>query len=278
MKLPDIGMDVLRLVADLALVMVIFVPLERLCAARGQKVFRPAFWTDIGYYFIDGLVPKLLLVLPLSLVAWSIHHAVPGGYYARVAQLPVGVRLAGALLVGELGYYWAHRAMHTVPFLWRFHAIHHQAEHMDWLVNTRSHPLDLVFGRLCSLTPMYVLGLAQPMGGHLDIVPLLFALIGSLWGFFVHANLNWRFGWLEWVVSTPAFHHWHHTNDDPALIDKNYASMLPWLDRLFATHYLPPTLPVVYGISDKLPPDLAGQLAYPLSKRPAMSAFGVPNR
>ncbi len=278
MKLSDITMDVLRLVADLALVMVIFVPLERFCAARGQKIVRPAFWTDIGYYFIDGLLPKLLLVLPLSLIAWSVHHAVPGGYYARVGHLPVGVRLAGALLVGELGYYWAHRAMHQVPVLWRFHAIHHQAEHMDWLVNTRSHPLDIFFGRLCSLTPMYVLGLAQPMGGHLDIVPLLFALIGSLWGFFVHANLNWRFGWLEWVVSTPAFHHWHHTNDDPALIDKNYASMLPWLDRLFGTHYLPPTLPVVYGISDKLPPDLAGQLAYPLSKRPAMPAFGVPNR
>ncbi len=275
MHLGSLPIDLAKLAADLLLVIAIFVPLERLFAARRQKILRPAIWTDLGYYVIGGLMPKLLLILPLSALAWVAHHALPGGYFAAVARLPVGVRLAGALVVGEVGYYWGHRWMHEIPALWRFHAIHHAAEHMDWLVNTRSHPLDIFFGRICGLVPLYLTGLAQPMGNKLDTVPLLFALIGSLWGFFVHANLKWRFGPLEWLVATPAFHHWHHTNDGPDLIDKNYASMLPWVDRLFGTHYLPARLPEAYGIDAKLPQSLTGQLLYPLDTRTARPAAMV---
>ncbi len=259
--------DLAKLAAYLALVIVIFVPLERLCAARRQKILRAAFWTDLGYYVIGGLLPKLLLILPLSVLAAVAHRLVPAGYYAHVAHLPMAVRLAAALVVGDVGYYWGHRWMHEVPVLWRFHAIHHAAEDMDWLVNTRSHPLDTVFGRLCGLTPLYLLGLAQPMAGRLDSVPLLFALIGSLWGFFIHANLRWRFGWLEQLMATPAFHHWHHTNDGPEVINRNYAAMLPWVDRLFGSFYLPGRLPGVYGIDAKLPESLGGQLMYPLASR-----------
>ena len=124
-----------------------------------------------------------------------------------------------------------------------------------------------MFGRFCGLVPLYLTGLAQPMGNRVDTVPLLFALIGSLWGFFVHANLNWRFGWLEGAVATPAFHHWHHTNDSRDLIDKNYAAMLPFVDRLFGTYYLPRRLPDTYGISAKLPAGLGGQLLYPMRAR-----------
>jgi sterol desaturase/sphingolipid hydroxylase (fatty acid hydroxylase superfamily) len=265
MHVSSFTRELIRVVAYLLLVMAIFIPLERLFAARAQKVFRPAFLIDLGYYLIGSVAPKLLLILPLSALAWALHRAVPGGYYAEVARLPVVVRLAGAMVVGEIGYYWAHRAMHRYPALWRMHAIHHQAEAMDWLVNTRAHPFDVFFGRFCGLVPIYVLGLGQPMGNHVDTVPMLFALIGGMWGFFVHANVNWRFGWLEAVIATPAFHHWHHTNDGAELIGKNYASTLPWLDRLFGTHHLPPALPATYGIDHEIPSDLIGQLAYPLT-------------
>ncbi len=267
MHLSAFALEIAKVAAFLALVVVIFVPLERAFAARKQKMIRPSFRTDVAYYFIDSLLPKLLLIAPLSVLAWAVHHAVPSGYFATVARLPLGLRLAGALVVGDVGFYWGHRWMHEVPALWRFHAIHHAAEDMDWLVNTRSHPLDIVFGRLCGLMPLYALGLAQPMGNRIDTVPLLVALIGSLWGFFVHANLRWRFGWLEWAIATPAFHHWHHTKDGPAFIDKNYAAMLPWVDRLFGTYYLPGHLPASYGIEAKLPSGLAGQMMYPFLER-----------
>jgi sterol desaturase/sphingolipid hydroxylase (fatty acid hydroxylase superfamily) len=272
MQLPSIIIDLFRLAVLLLLVMAIFVPLERLFAARRQKLLRPAFWTDLGYYIINGLLPKMLLILPLSALAWALHRTIPSTYYLHVARLPIGLRLAGALVVGEIGFYWGHRWMHEIPALWRFHAIHHRAEQMDWLVNTRAHPIDIVIGRLSGLVPMYMLGLAQPMGRSLDLVPVLFAFIGSLWGYFIHANLNWRLGPLEWIVATPAFHHWHHTNDGPELLDKNYASMLPWIDRLFGTHYLPKTLPKSYGTHTPIPEGLGAQLIYPLHQAPARVA------
>jgi sterol desaturase/sphingolipid hydroxylase (fatty acid hydroxylase superfamily) len=265
MHLPGVFVDIARLSIWLALILAVFVPLERAFGARRQAVLRGMFATDLGYYFLGNLLPKLLLIVPISVIAWAAHRAVPSGYYWELSRVPVWARLAGALLVGEAGYYWAHRLMHEVPFLWRFHAVHHSAEEMDFLVNVRTHPVDGFFGRFCALAPLYVLGLAQPMGNHLDTVPLLFAIIASLWGFFVHANVRWRFGWIERVIATPAFHHWHHTNDGVAVRGKNYASMLPLMDLCFGSYHVPKHLPASYGIDEPMPGDLAGQLLHPWS-------------
>ncbi len=261
--LPPFALDIVRLVIWLLLLMVIFVPLERLFAVNPQKVFRKAFTVDLGYYFLNSLLPKAVLVVPMALIAWALHYVIPHGLHSRVAGLPLWARLAAALVVGEFGFYWGHRWTHEVPFLWRFHAIHHSAEQIDWLVNTRAHPLDIVFVRLCGFVPMIALGLAQPMmGNRVDVVPLLILLLGTLWGFFIHANLRWRFGWLGLLISTPAFHHWHHTNDEH--VNKNYASMLPWIDKLFGTWYAPKKQwPTKYGIDGTMAPSLPEQLVQP---------------
>jgi len=96
-----------------------------------------------------------------------------------------------------------------------------------------------------------------------DVVPLLIMLVATLWGFFIHANVRWRFGWLGLLVSTPAFHHWHHTNDEH--VNKNFASMLPFMDRLFGTCYMPKNhWPKKYGIDAAIAPGLAAQLLQPL--------------
>jgi sterol desaturase/sphingolipid hydroxylase (fatty acid hydroxylase superfamily) len=262
--LPAFFVDIARLCVWLLLLMAIFVPLERLFSAHPQKIFRKFFFRDLGYYFLSGILPKILLVIPMAMIAWVLHRIVPGEWHTWVAGMPLKFRLAGALVVGELGFYWGHRWTHEIPFLWRFHVVHHSAEEVDWLVNTRAHPLDIVFVRLCGFVPMYALGLAQPMAGRsVDVVPLLIMLIATLWGFFIHSNIRWRFGWLSFFVSTPAFHHWHHTNDEN--INKNYASMLPWMDKLFGTWYLPrKQWPSKYGTDTALPAGIAHQLVYPI--------------
>ncbi len=262
--LLSLALEIFKLNVWLMLLMMIFVPLERLCSVHSQKLLRKGIATDLAYYFLSGTLPKMLLVLPMTLIASALHHVMPTAFRAQAASLPLWGRLMAALVVGEIGFYWGHRLAHEVPFLWRFHAIHHSAEELDWLVNTRAHPLDIVFVRLCGFVPMYALGLAQPMvGNRVDAVPLLIMLVGTLWGFFIHANVSWRFGWLEWVVSTPAFHHWHHTSDDH--LNKNFASMLPFMDKLFGTCYLPAKQwPTKYGIAEPSHRSFLDQLLQPM--------------
>ncbi|WP_013324615.1 sterol desaturase family protein [Gloeothece verrucosa] len=263
--IASLVLDLLRLSVWLVLLMLIFVPLERLSPRHKQKVFRREFLIDLLYYFLNSIVPKLLLVLPLSILAWTVHRLEPIGFYTWVASLPVGTRLLLAIIVGEFGAYWGHRWMHEIPLLWRFHAIHHSAKEMDWLVNTRAHPLDMFLTRLCGLVPIYLLGLAQPTGKTADIVPLLYVVFGTIWSFFIHANMCWRFGFLEKLIVTPAFHHWHHTNDGAEYIDKNYAAIFPWVDQIFGTFYLPKNRwPKKYGIDMPVASEITGQLLQPL--------------
>jgi sterol desaturase/sphingolipid hydroxylase (fatty acid hydroxylase superfamily) len=262
--LPPQVLQLIRLSIWLVILAVVFTPLERLFALHPKKIFRKAILTDLGYYFLTNLLLSILLSVPVAVLAWAAHRVIPTAFISMVATLPLWFRVLASLVVGEIGFYWGHRWSHELPVLWRFHAIHHSAEHLDFLVNTRAHPIDMVFTRFCGLVPLYVFGLASPTAGSGGRIAILVVLVGTLWGFFIHANLRWRFGPLEWLIATPAFHHWHHTNDGPEYINKNYSSLLPWVDKIFGTLYLPKNKqPATYGIDQPTSPILFGQLAQP---------------
>jgi sterol desaturase/sphingolipid hydroxylase (fatty acid hydroxylase superfamily) len=251
-----------RITVWLVLLTVIFVPLERLFAIRrapGRLKHAPA---DIAFYFLNSILPVLILAPPFALLAAGLKVVTPQAYSDAIAALPFWARVIAGLAVSEVGGYWGHRWSHEAPFLWRFHVVHHAAEHVDWLMSSRAHPVDFVFTRICALTPLYVLGLVQPTPQGAGFAAWLI-VFSTIWGFFIHANLRWRFGPIEWLVSTPAFHHWHHTNDEYR--DHNYAALFPVVDRLFGTHHLPKTWPPTYGVDTPPRPAFLDQLLDPLA-------------
>lgn len=262
-----------RLCTWLVLLVAVFVPLERLFALHPKKAFRREMLADAGFFFISGLVPVILLAVPMSLLASGAHYLVPWRLQVAVAEMPFWLRAAAGLVVGEVGFYWGHRWTHEIPFLWRFHSVHHSPEHVYFLVSSHAHPFDNAFVRLCGLVPLYALGLANPVSVAGNTIPMLIIVVSTFWGFFIHANLRCRLGPLEWLITTPAFHHWHHTVDEHR--DHNFAATLPWLDRLFGTHYLPRSWPPVYGINIKLPPSLGGQLVHPFRQPPRAAQSAV---
>jgi sterol desaturase/sphingolipid hydroxylase (fatty acid hydroxylase superfamily) len=263
-------MQVIRAGVALPLLIAVFVPLERFFSIRPAGLFEKGWLVDLGWYFVNSLAPIFLLGPPAALLAWMVHTLLPSGVTGAAAGLPLWARTIAAMIVGEIGFYRGHRWSHEIPLLWRFHAIHHSAVHVNFLVNTRAHPVDMVFTRLCGLVLLYATGLASPVGPNPTLVPALVLLVGSLWTFFVHANVRWRLGPFEEIISSPAFHHWHHTFEDHK--DHNYSPMLPFMDRIFGTFYLPKSWPADYGTSTTVSEGLIGQLLDPFAPASAPPA------
>lgn len=246
----------------LALLTVVFVPLERAFALRGSTLGWRARLGDIGFYFLNNLLPASVLAFVMAQVVMLGRAVLPAGYFAWAEALPLAAAMPVSLLVAELGFYWGHRWAHEIPLLWRFHAVHHEPEHLHFMANTRGHPIDMIFVRLCGLTPLYLLGLARFADPKGDAIAALVVIVGMFWGFLIHANVTWRLGPLEQLVASPFFHHWHHTRD--GAINRNYAATLPVMDRLFGTYHMPARWPERYGIlppNNELPIEAAGESA-----------------
>ena len=242
-------------VVGIAVLFLLFVPLEKLFALRPQKVFRRGFLTDLTHLLVNNVLITIgvLVALVVALVPffWVRRLDVAGA-------LPPAVAVTLAVLTVMVGQYWAHRMTHEVPFLWRFHAVHHSIENMDWLASARVHPIDQVFTHGAVVIPLYLLGFS---GGAFGGVVVFFTLLAL----FQHANVRLRFPVLRWVINTPEWHHWHHALDREA-INTNYG--IPVVDKIFGTAYMPRgRWPSGFGTREPVPPVGYGrQLAYPFTK------------
>ncbi len=257
---PAIGLDWFLL--DMLLMTLIFSPIEVLWPAyRQQSVFRDEWLLDIGYFLSTHLpiqITSFLILLPATQLTRVL--GVPA-ILAAVGSLPWLVQIFLAILVADLCEYAIHRLFHTVPWLWRFHAIHHSSKALDWIAGSRSHLIDDVVVRAFMLVPMMFI-----FPHDIIVAYLFFVAIHATW---THCNFGPTLAWLEPFVILPRYHHWHHTSQDEA-IDKNFAIHFPWIDRIFGTHYLPPdnAWPHTYGLhNEQLPAGFWGQAFYPFSRR-----------
>lgn len=256
---PAIGLDWFLL--DMLLMTLIFSPIEVLWPAyRRQSVFRDEWLLDIGYFLSTHLpiqITSFLILLPATQLTQYL--GIPS-LLAATASLPWLVQLFLAIVVADLCEYFIHRLFHTVPFLWRFHAIHHSSKSLDWIAGSRSHIVDDVIVRAFMLIPMMFV-----FPHDIIVAYLFFVTIHATW---THCNFGPTLGWLEPYLILPRYHHWHHTSQKEA-IDKNFAIHFPWIDKLFGTHYLPESgWPQTYGLhNERLPAGFWGQTFYPFSRR-----------
>jgi len=257
---PAIGLDWFLL--DMLLMTLIFSPIEVLWPAYPkQSVFRKEWLLDIGYFLSTHLpiqVTSFLILLPATeLTRW---FGIPS-VLAAMGHLPWIVQVLLAIAVADLCEYAIHRLFHTVPWLWRFHAIHHSSQSLDWIAGSRSHLVDDVVVRAFMLVPMMFI-----FPHDIIVAYLFFVTIHATW---CHCNFGPTMKWLEpWLIQ-PRYHHWHHTSQKEAL-DKNFAIHLPWIDKLFGTHYLPAdgSWPQQYGLyKEQFPGGFWAQTMYPFRGR-----------
>jgi sterol desaturase/sphingolipid hydroxylase (fatty acid hydroxylase superfamily) len=240
--------------AGIAVLFLVFVPLEGLFALRPQRVFRRGLLTDLTHLLVNNLFVTaatiVLVIVALIPLFWIRSFGLAG-------VLPVAVALPLALVIALVGNYWGHPLTHQVPFLWRFHSVHHSIELMGWAASGRLHPLDSAFTQAFTVLPLVLLGYEAGVFAGV-------ALFVTLLAIFQHANVRLRFPVVRWAINTPEWHHWHHAIDDVAR-DKNFG--LPVIDKLFGTAYMPKgKRPVGFGIRDQVPQvGYLRHLAYPFT-------------
>jgi sterol desaturase/sphingolipid hydroxylase (fatty acid hydroxylase superfamily) len=193
--------------------------------------FRAGRWRHARRNLAVAILNAVVLGLTFGLVAtvvsdWCDEHWLG---LLRQFELPNVVQLVLALgLIDGWTYVW-HRANHTIPFLWRFHRMHHSDDRMDVTTATRFHPGELLISSLLYLVLMPLLGFTA---WHLAVYQTILLVMTQ----FHHANISLgRFDApLRWLIVTPDMHKVHHSNLRPET-DSNYSSVLSLWDRLART-------------------------------------------
>ena len=218
----------------------VFRPLEIVFPAKpGQAFFRPAWFTDLCFFLGQYLLWSTLVLWVLAQLNTWLGSIVPEDFRQAVASQPWWLQAVEVIVLSDFLIYWGHRLQHRVGFLWRFHSVHHSAEHLDWLAAHREHPLDTI----------YTMGLinfpAMILGFPLETIAGLIIFRG-LWAIYIHSNVRLPLGPLRMVLGAPELHHWHHDRDRNA---GNYANISPLMDILFGTYRHPDHEPEHYGLS-----------------------------
>ena len=255
---PYIGLD--WFILDLLGSSLIFIFVEKLFALRkDQPIFRPEWQTDLHHFIVNHMVVGFVLLATNLMVHRLFGWAAADGIQAWVRDLPFVAAVLLILLVSDFVQYWTHRAYHEVPLLWRLHAVHHSAKSMDWLAGSRQHILELLITRTLVLAPIFVLGFSK------EVIDTYIVIVGFQ-AVFNHANVSVRLGPLRYIIVTPNFHHWHHSQDQEAL-DRNYAAHFAFLDYLFGTAVKSTKLwPERYGVlGDYVPNGFFKQLKFPFT-------------
>ncbi len=238
----------------------VFIPLERLVPHnKGQALFRTEWREDLFYYLISSMFVQALTFLTLAPSSFIKGIVDLSALRETVGSIPLLIQIVMIMFLTDFVQYWLHRLFHTVPALWRFHAVHHSAETMDWIAGARMHFLEVIILRAVTATPMFVLGFSEAALQSYILIVYVYSSI-------LHANIGWEPKWLVRILATPRFHHWHHGIEKEA-IDVNFAIHFPLFDRLFGTHHLPEgRWPSGYGIKQPMPKGYWRQFLYPFQR------------
>ena len=208
---------------------------------KKQKAFRKDFWLDAFYMFFNFYFFNLLLFGALSNVTLKALNSLlaplgyEGGHLIDFSGLPWVLELIIFFLIADFVQWGVHNALHRIPFLWKFHKVHHSVKEMGFAAHLRYH----FFETFVYQSVKYI-SLAMIFGFTLEnafIVYSLTVIIGHL----NHANLDLNYGPLNYFFNNPKMHIWHHAKELPENhpYGMNFGISLSCWDYIFGTAYIP---------------------------------------
>jgi len=245
-----LGLDWLLL--DLFLMAVIFVPIEMVFPKRKeQKTFHEEWQTDLVYFVVSHLLVQFFGVITQKPATLFFGWIGLSGLHEAVQSLPFIVELLFAFFITDLFQYWTHRFFHN-----------HSTENMDWLAGSRTHFVDIFVTRSMAFVPLYIFGFST-------ITFNVYVIFMAIHAVLIHSNTRINFGFIKYIFATPQYHHWHHCKN-PKHYGKNFATIFPFIDKIFGTYYLPKNeWPEDTGLLEAdYPKGYLKQAIYPFTKSP----------
>lgn len=208
----------------------------------------PSAKLDYYYFFLSYFI-NILLLIPFIISAKTIAFSINKFLYLQFDYFEnsffsyesiILMYTLSLFFVSDFTRYWLHRFLHTVPFLWEFHKVHHSAKVLTPITFYRVHPIEnLLFGLRYSLSIGFVTGIfIYFFGAMIDIYMIfgvnlflfLFSLLGSN---LRHSHVPFSYGkYLEKIFISPKQHQIHHSKK---YFNKNYGGYLALWDRAFGT-------------------------------------------
>ncbi len=182
---------------------------------------------------INAIIGSVLFGAALKVVTeWSRENSI-GMLHQLPSAWPAWIQFVIGLVLIDLWMYAWHRINHSVPLLWRFHAVHHSDRELDATSAVRFHTGEIILSGVARLLVLPVLGISLPMLLVYELVLLPVIL-------FHHSNLRIGSvvdGALRPIIVTP-WMHWVHHSMLRVETNSNYGSVLSVWDRLFGSFRL----------------------------------------
>ena len=222
------------------------------------------------YYFVLSYFVNIFLLAPYILSAKSVafyvnsflneHFEYFDNDLFSYTQI-IFLYTITLFLISDFTRYWLHRFLHTIPFLWEFHKVHHSAKVLTPITFYRVHPIEnFLFGLRYSLSAGFVTGVfIYFFGAMIDIymvfgVNVFLFLFSTLGANLRHSHVPFAyFSFIEKWFMSPKQHQIHHSTKH---FNKNYGGLICIWDRFFGSLQLSNEVKVMkFGLRKNQMPD-----------------------
>lgn len=198
---------------------------------------RPGRWfANLSLTFFNGFLVKA--VLGAAAFGAAEYAGERGWGFLNDVQLSWPVEFVIGFLFLDLMIYLQHVIAHALPFLWRFHMVHHTDLDFDVTTALRFHPVEIL------ISMFYKIGLVAAMGIDPYTV-LVFEIVLNASAQFNHSNIKLHpvvDERLRQAIITPDFHRIHHSVE-PDETNSNFGFFISWWDKLCGTYRAQPGMP-----------------------------------
>lgn len=209
---------------------------------KNQNIFRKSFWQDAFFMFFNFFLFNLFFFIAFSEITennfiklTSYFGLSPNGIVS-LSHMPLILQFIVYFVVSDLLQWCIHRfLLHNIPFLWKFHKVHHSATEMGFATHFRYHWMETMIYK----STLYIF-LAWIFHFELKYVFFLHGF-NILVGHLNHSNIKLDYGILKFIFNNPKMHIWHHAKEYPISHPNgvNFGITLSLWDYLFNTIYIP---------------------------------------